>query len=84
MKTMAAGNLLKTGAVTVEEELRYVWSQPVSTIVSGMAELEHLKANIKTAQNFIPMSQEEQDKVLAKTRKFALTGEYETFKAKTG
>lgn len=82
MKTMAAGNLLKTGAVTVEEELRYVWSLPVSTIVSGMAELNHLKENIKTAQNFTPMSQEEKDKVLAKTRKFALTGEYETFKAK--
>jgi len=83
MKTMAAGNMLKTGAETVEEGLQYVWSQPVSTLISGIASPEHLEANVKTAQNFKPLSQEAQKKLLDKTKQYALTGEYETFKAKT-
>ncbi|MBN1290866.1 MAG: aldo/keto reductase [Candidatus Latescibacteria bacterium] len=83
MKTMAAGDMLKTGVVDVNEGLRYIWSQPISTAVSGMASVEHLEANIKSAQNFKPMTEREQEALLNKTRQYALTGEYETFKAKS-
>jgi hypothetical protein len=57
-----------------------VWSQPVSTIVSGIDTERFLEENARLAQVFKPMSQTEQTKVLDTTRKAALTGRFEPFK----
>jgi len=82
MKTMAAGRLLETRTVTVEQGLHYVWSQPVATLVSGIASEEHLEYQIRAAKNFTPLSVAEQEAYLKKTRDFALKGKYEDYKAK--
>lgn len=80
MKTMASGHVLLANVTTPEQALRYIWSQPVSTIVSGMESEELLEANVATARAFQPMSAETQAKLLEKTKEAALTGKFEPFK----
>jgi aryl-alcohol dehydrogenase-like predicted oxidoreductase len=80
MKTLASGYVLRANAATPKEALSYIWSQPVSTIVSGMDAEELLKANVGFAQAFKPMSKTQQAKLLDKTRDAGLTGKFEPFK----
>lgn len=81
MKTMASGFLLEPKVVTPEEALRFSWSQPVATLVSGMKTSEILRKNITLAQNFVPIPEAEQTALLARTREVALAGKYEPFKS---
>ena len=80
MKTMGGGRILNPGVHTVEEGLRYVWSKPVSTIVSGMANIEHLKFNIHAARNFKAMTDEEEQNLLTRTEQSGKRGTYEYYK----
>ncbi len=80
MKTMASGHVLRADVATPEQALRYIWSQPVSTIVSGMESEELLEANVATARAFSPMSAPAQAGLLEKTKEAALTGKFEPFK----
>lgn len=80
MKALASGYVLRANVVTVEEALRYIWSQPVSTIVSGMDSERFLEANAGLAKNFKPMSKIDQAALLAKTKDSGVTGDYEPFK----
>lgn len=80
MKTMASGYVLRSQTATPEEALKYVWSQPVSTIVSGMESEQLLEANVALARAFEPMNPEAQAELLAKTKAAALTGDFEPFK----
>jgi predicted aldo/keto reductase-like oxidoreductase len=80
MKTMGSGFVLRAKVATPEEALQYVWSQPVSTIVSGMQSLQLLEANVALARGFRPMSSQEQTALLARTREVGLTGKFEPFK----
>jgi len=80
MKTMGSGHVLRAGVVTPEQALNYVWSLPVSTIVSGMESEQLLEANVALARAFKPMGQQERARLLAKTREAGLTGTFEPFK----
>jgi predicted aldo/keto reductase-like oxidoreductase len=80
MKTMGSGNVLRAKVATPEEALRYVWSQPVSTIVSGMQSAQLLETNVALARRFRPMDSQEQVALLAKTKEAGLTGKFEPFK----
>jgi len=80
MKTMASGHVLRANVTTPEQALDYIWSQPVSTIVSGMESEELLEANVATARAFQPMSAPAQAELLEKTKEVALTGKFEPFK----
>ena len=80
MKTLASGYVLRANAATPKQALSYIWSQPVSTIVSGMDSEQLLNANVGFAQVFKPMSQMEQAKLLDKTKDAGLTGKFEPFK----
>jgi predicted aldo/keto reductase-like oxidoreductase len=80
MKTMASGHVLRANVTTPREALNYIWSQPVSTIVSGMESEELIEANVASARAFKPMSAQAQAELLEKTRQAALTGQFEPFK----
>lgn len=80
MKTMGSGYVLRANVVTPKEALRYVWSQPVSAIVSGMDSEEILEANIGLARTFVPMNATEQAALLDKTKESGVTGTFEPFK----
>ncbi len=80
MKTLASGHVLRAKAVTPKQALGYIWSQPVSTIVSGMDSEQLLNANIGLARAFKKMSQTQQSELLDKTKDKGLTGKFEPFK----
>jgi predicted aldo/keto reductase-like oxidoreductase len=84
MKTMAGGHALRTGTVKPAECLRYVWSLPVDTIVSGIINREHLHDNVRAAKTFKPMSEAETKALLARTKEPAMTGDFEPFKTTRG
>ena len=80
MKTMASSHVLRAGVASPEEALNYIWSQPVSTIVSGMESEELVDANVATARAFKPMSDEAQAALLERTKEAGVTGKFEPFK----
>ena len=95
MKTLAADGLMggrgRAGAkvipdrVSIHDALRYVWSLPVSSLVSGMASVEHLKANVASAKSFVAMSELERQALIGKLADVAQSGEMERgFKGQTG
>lgn len=82
MKTMGGtpAALPRTGALTPAECLRYAMSLPVATVCSGMDRPEWLQHNLEVARNFTPISQDEREALLARTRPFAENGKHETYK----
>lgn len=83
MKTMAAGFLLRTDVITPETALRYAWSLPVATVVSGMNSMELLKQNIEFARRFKPMTQTEREALVQRTAAVANEGQWEPYKTTT-
>ena len=55
MKVMGLGSLVHDP----ERALRYALGLPVSTVIVGMETMEQLKQNLKVAESFTPMSDEE-------------------------
>jgi predicted aldo/keto reductase-like oxidoreductase len=74
------GNMLKDGVVTVEECYRYFLSQPVSTQVVGLANLEDLNRALNIVRSFKPMTQTELQTLSARLKTVAGDGRYEHFK----
>jgi hypothetical protein len=80
MKSMGDGLLLKSGAVTPVECLRYALSLPTTTVITGCESMDILNQALHVARTFQPMSDAEQEALLAKTRTPALSGRFELFK----
>lgn len=82
MKSLGGtGELVKQGAVTVEEALRYAMSVPgVATTISGMESLDVLEQNLAVARGFAPMSADEMAALRERVRPLAADGRYELFK----
>jgi len=82
MKSLAGtpGVILENNIATVEECLRFAMTLPVSTVCSGMDSLKVLKENTQIAKNFKPMTQDEIQILLAKTKESAKDGKYEEYK----
>lgn len=81
MKSMASGDVLKSGAgITAAEALRYAMSLPVATVVSGMDTIDVLHQNLKIAKDFQPLSDAERSDILARSAPAAPKGEFERFK----
>jgi predicted aldo/keto reductase-like oxidoreductase len=69
-KTLSRGRAL-IRAHTLSEALRYVWSLPVSVLISGMDRMEFLKTNLDLAMKFEPMPAAEKKALLERTKPFA-------------
>jgi predicted aldo/keto reductase-like oxidoreductase len=80
MKTMAAGHMLDAVDIKPSEALRFAWSNYADTVVSGMDNLKMVEQNVATAQQFTPMSEQEQKALLARTREAGEAGQHEPFK----
>lgn len=80
MKSMANGILLKSKTVTPIECLHYALSLPTSVVITGMDSIEILEQAFSAVDSFHPLSNEERDALLAKTRDAAANGEFEPFK----
>jgi aryl-alcohol dehydrogenase-like predicted oxidoreductase len=82
MKTLSGnGEPIVQGIVTVEEALRYVWSLPVASVVSGIDSREVLKQNLAIVRRFTPMTAGEMQELRTRVAPYARDGRYELFKS---
>ena len=80
MKPMAAGIILRSGAVTPSECLRYALNLPTSVVITGCDSIEVLEQALQAAREFAPMSGDEVAALLSKTASVAAAGAYEPYK----
>ncbi|WP_321290049.1 aldo/keto reductase [uncultured Sunxiuqinia sp.] len=82
MKSVASGAIVNEKIASIEECLRFTMTLPVSTLVSGMNNLEHLRHNLDITRNFEPMTEKEIEVLLNKTYDYAQGGKHEWYKDK--
>lgn len=88
MKTLGGDGLMgrrgKPGIIpellSVADALRFAWSLPIGTLVSGIGKVQHLHENVETARTFVPMSADERAALIEKVRPRAVGGEMEYYK----
>jgi aryl-alcohol dehydrogenase-like predicted oxidoreductase len=80
MKSMGSGVLLKSKVVTPIECLHYALNLPTSVVITGIDSMKILEQALEAVLSFRPLTKEETDKLLAKTKQVASNGEYELFK----
>ena len=67
MKSLAMGEIAKQKVFKVEDALRYVWSLPVSVLISGCDSPEVLDQNVASSKVFQPVSVDERVDILDRT-----------------
>jgi aryl-alcohol dehydrogenase-like predicted oxidoreductase len=82
MKSMGgSGEIVKYGAATPAEALRYAMSIPgVATTITGNESLDILRQNLDVAGGFTPMAAAEMQALRDRCRPLAADGRYELFK----
>jgi predicted aldo/keto reductase-like oxidoreductase len=79
MKPLAAGQILRAGAVSAEECLRYALSLPTSVVITGCENMANVEQALRVARDFTPLSPEERTALLTRTRP-AADGHLEAYK----
>jgi predicted aldo/keto reductase-like oxidoreductase len=80
MKPLASGEILKSGAASAEECLRYALSLPTSVVITGCQSMKDIDQAVNVAANFKPLAAAERDALLARTAPAAAKGEVELYK----
>ncbi|ATB44359.1 oxidoreductase [Cystobacter fuscus] len=80
MKTMANGAILRSKTVTPIECLHYALNLPTSVVITGVDRMDILEQAFEAVRTFKPLSDEQLQALLARTRTAALRGEFEPFK----
>lgn len=83
MKSNAMGSIGQKGIATIDECLRFTLSQGPDTLVSGVETLAQLEQNVGIVKAFRPMSQEEQDILLTRTKRGEIGVGVERYKKPT-
>jgi len=84
MKSLGgSGELVRHGAVTAEQGLRYAMSLPVATTISGVDSMQVLDQNLQVAVNFKPLEVAEMQALRDQCRFLASDGRLELFKMTT-
>ncbi len=74
------GDMVKKGAITAEQALRYAMSLPVTTTITGMETMEVLRQNLAIAQGFQPLSASEMEAIRRQVSEPAADGRFEPYK----
>lgn len=80
MKPLAGGAIADSTVVTPEEALRYCFSLPVSTVVSGMDSVRVLRRNLRLAERFQSYHAGDMDALRQRARAVAGDGHLERYK----
>lgn len=84
MKSLGgSGEMIRKGAITPAEGLRYAMSLPVTVTISGMNTMDVLEQNLEVARNFEHMSESEMAQLRDRCRFLAADGRLELFKTTT-
>lgn len=78
MKTLANGRFFSDPAlipdrISIREALHFVWSLPVSTLITGPDNVEQMKEKIELARSFEEMSEQERQQLIKKVADLAGT-----------
>lgn len=82
MKSNAIGGITKNGIATIQECLRFAWSQDIDTLVSGVETVGQLEENVLACKTFKKMSATETRELLARTAKGPIGSKIENYKKK--
>ncbi len=74
------GKIPASGLVTARDCIRFALSQPVSSLVVGLRNQKDLRQALDAARGFQPLTQDEQEQLLAKVKDAAGDGRHELFK----
>jgi aryl-alcohol dehydrogenase-like predicted oxidoreductase len=80
MKSMADGNILKSGKVRPVECLHYALTLPTSVVITGIESTEILRQALDAVKSFEPMTDEQVAALLKKTAEAAEDDRFEPFK----
>jgi hypothetical protein len=80
MKSMANGQILDSHTVTPIECLHYALNLDTSVVITGIDSMEILDQAFEAARTFHPLTPEELEGILSKTREAAARGDFELFK----
>lgn len=82
MKSNGMGTITKNSIATIQECLRYAWSQDIDTLVSGPQTLAQLEENVMVLKTLKKMSGPEISTLLDRTSKGPIGSKIETYKKK--
>jgi predicted aldo/keto reductase-like oxidoreductase len=81
MKSLGGtGKIVSEAGVPIEDALRYVFSLPIATLISGIDSMKVLEQNLKIVREFKPMTAAEMVAVNQRVGPLAGDGRYELFK----
>jgi aryl-alcohol dehydrogenase-like predicted oxidoreductase len=80
MKPMGSGFILKSKVVTPIECLHFALSQPASVVITGCDSMKILDQAFEAARTFKPLSKDQTEQLLSKTKQAAADGKFELFK----
>ena len=80
MKPLGSGDIVKSGAVSAKDCLRYALSLPVSVVITGCDSMPILEQAIEVARSFAPLDAAARLALLDKTRPLGEAGKLEAFK----
>jgi predicted aldo/keto reductase-like oxidoreductase len=83
MKSVAYGSIVNKNIASIGECLSFTMSLPVSTLVSGIGNLDHLRQNVRNTKKFSPMNEEQFTALLERTYDAAQGGKNEWYKRTT-
>ena len=84
MKSLGGnGSIVTKAGIPIEQALDYVFSLPISTLVSGIDSEKVLDQNLKIVRAFAPMSDEQRHELEVRSLKLAGDGRFELFKSTT-
>lgn len=84
MKSLGgSGEMVRHGAITAQQGLRYAMSLPVASTISGIDSMEVLDQNLAVAANFQALSTAEMHELRARNQQLAADGRFELFKITT-
>ena len=84
MKSLGGGGeMVRHGAISAEQGLRYAMSLPVATTISGIESMEVLDQNLGATVNFKPMGEDEMQSLRQQCHAYAMDGRFELFKTTT-
>jgi len=68
--------------LSIKEAMHYVWSLPVTVLISGNENATYMREKIALARSFSKLSEDERLALIEKVRDIAMTGKLEYFKKK--
>ncbi len=76
----SSNNPVIPNRISISEALHFVWSLPISVLITGAENTDYMKEKIKLAKEFVKLSEQDRMRLLEKVTDLANSGEIEYYK----